>query len=70
MQRMEDRGQDVALFSMDHGSSPAFAGRSLSGISGISDFKDPDVGFLKKVKMAAHAYRSAVSPARDAQMLG
>ncbi|MGB0115896.1 MAG: glycosyltransferase family 4 protein [Terriglobales bacterium] len=56
MQRMEDRGQDVALFSMDHGSSPAFAGRSYC-IPHL-DFKDPDVGFLKKVKMAAHAIYS------------
>ncbi len=28
MQRMDERGQETALFSMDHGRSPAFAGRS------------------------------------------
>jgi glycosyltransferase involved in cell wall biosynthesis len=56
MQRMEDRGQDIALFSMDHGCTPAFTGRSYS-IPHL-DFKDPNAGFLKKVKMAAHAIYS------------
>jgi len=56
MQRMEDRGQETALFSMDHGRTPAFAGRSYR-IPHL-DFKDPDAGFLKKVRMAAHAIYS------------
>jgi glycosyltransferase involved in cell wall biosynthesis len=56
MQRMEDRGRDVALFSMDHGRTPAFAGRSYC--VPYLNFKDPDAGFLKKVKMAAHAIYS------------
>jgi len=54
--QMEQRGQETALFSMDHGHSPAFAGRSYR-IPHI-DFKDPNAGFLKKVKMAAHALYS------------
>jgi len=56
MQRMENRGQDTALFSMDHGRTPAFTGRSYS-IPHL-DFKDPNAGFLRKVKMAAHAIYS------------
>ncbi len=54
--QMDQRGQETALFSMDHGRTPAFAGRSYR-IPHI-DFKDPDAGFLKKVKMAAHALYS------------
>jgi glycosyltransferase involved in cell wall biosynthesis len=56
MQRMEDRGQETALFSMDHGRTPAFAGRSYR--IPYLDFKDPEASFLKKVKMAAHAIYS------------
>jgi glycosyltransferase involved in cell wall biosynthesis len=41
---------------MDHGRTPAFTGRSYR-IPHI-DFKDPNAGFLKKVKMAAHALYS------------
>ena len=54
--QMDERGQETALFSMDHGRTPAFAGRSYR-IPHI-DFKDPNAGFLKKVKMAAHALYS------------
>jgi glycosyltransferase involved in cell wall biosynthesis len=54
--QMEERGQETALFSMDHGRAPAFAGRSYR-IPYI-DFKDPSASFLKKVKMAAHAIYS------------
>ncbi len=54
--QMDERGQETALFSMDHGRTPAFAGRSYR-IRRI-DFKDPNAGFLKKVKMAAHALYS------------
>jgi glycosyltransferase involved in cell wall biosynthesis len=54
--RMDDRGHETALFSMDHGRTPAFAGCSYR-IPHL-DFKDPNAGFLKKVKMAAHAIYS------------
>jgi len=54
--KMNERGQETALFSMDHGRAPAFAGRSYR-IPYI-DFKDPNASFLKKVKMAAHAIYS------------
>jgi glycosyltransferase involved in cell wall biosynthesis len=54
--RMDERGQETALFSMDHGCAPAFAGRCYR-IRHI-DFKDPNAGFLKKVRMAAHALYS------------
>lgn len=56
MQRMDERGQETALFSMDHGRSPAFAGRSYC-VPHV-DFKDPKAGFLRKVGMAAHAVYS------------
>ncbi|HEX7425315.1 MAG TPA: glycosyltransferase, partial [Terriglobales bacterium] len=54
--QMDERGHDTALFSMDHGRTPAFTGRSYR-IPHL-DFKDPNAGFLKKVKMAAHAIYS------------
>ncbi|MGA7847998.1 MAG: glycosyltransferase family 4 protein [Terriglobales bacterium] len=54
--RMDQRGHETALFSMDHGCTPAFAGRCYR-IPNI-DFKDPNASFLKKVKMAAHAIYS------------
>jgi glycosyltransferase involved in cell wall biosynthesis len=54
--QMDERSQETALFSMDHGRAPAFAGRSYR-IPYI-DFKDPNASFLKKVKMAAHAIYS------------
>jgi len=54
--RMDKRGQETALFSMDHGRTPAFTGRCYR-IPHL-DFKDPNAGFLQKVKMAAHAIYS------------
>ncbi|MGB8012905.1 MAG: glycosyltransferase family 4 protein [Terriglobales bacterium] len=54
--RMDRRGHETALFSMDHGRAPAFAGRSYR-IPHV-DFKDANAGFLKKVTMAAHAIYS------------
>ncbi len=54
--QMDRRGQETALFSMDHGRTPAFTGRSYR--IPYLDFKDPNAGFLKKVKMAAHAIYS------------
>jgi len=41
--KMDERGQETALFSMDHGRAPAFAGRSYR-IPYI-DFKDPNASF-------------------------
>jgi len=54
--RMEQRGQETALFSMGHGRTPTFAGRCYR-IPHL-DFKDPSAGFLQKVRMAAHAIYS------------
>jgi glycosyltransferase involved in cell wall biosynthesis len=54
--RMDEHGQETALFSMDHGRTPAFAGRSYR-IPHI-DFKDSNAGFLKKARMALHALYS------------
>jgi len=54
--QMDKRGQQTALFSMDHGRTPAFTGRSYR--IPYLDFKDPNASFLKKVKMAAHAIYS------------
>lgn len=54
--RMDERGYETALFSMDHGRTPAFAGRSYR-IPHL-DFKDPKAGLLQKIKMAAHAIYS------------
>ncbi len=54
--QMDRHGQETALFSMDHGRTPAFTGLSYR-VPHI-DFKDPNAGFLKKVKMAAHALYS------------
>jgi len=55
---MDQRGHETALFSMGHhqGQTPAFAGRCYR-IPHI-DFKDPNAGFLKKARMAAHALYS------------
>src|ERR1700690_3737600 len=54
--RMEERGHETALFSMDHGQTPAFTGRAYR-IPRIN-FKDPSAGFFKKISMAAHAVYS------------
>jgi len=56
IQRMDERGQETALFSMDHGHDSAFDGRCYR-IPHI-DFKDPNAGFLRKLRMAAHALYS------------
>ncbi len=56
IKRMGQRGQETALFSMEHGHTSAFAGRCYR-IPHL-DFKDPNAGFLKKVRMAAHAIYS------------
>jgi hypothetical protein len=56
IRRMEERGHDTALFSMDHGRASSFTGRSY--LIPYLDFKDPHAGFLKKARMAAHALYS------------
>lgn len=56
IERMDGRGHDTALFSMDHGSASAFAGRAYR--VPLVNFKDPHAGFLKKARMAAHALYS------------
>jgi glycosyltransferase involved in cell wall biosynthesis len=57
--RMDERGQETALFSMDHGQTTAYAGRSYR--IPYVDFKDPNAGLLKKAKMAAHALYSPLA---------
>ena len=54
--RMDRRGHDTALFSMDHGTPSAFTGRAYR--VPLVNFKDPHAGFLKKARMAAHALYS------------
>ena len=56
IQRMDERGYQTALFSMNHGSPAAFTGRSYR--IPYLNFKDPKAGFLKKARMAAHALYS------------
>ncbi len=56
MGKMEGRGYETALFSMDHQQEPAFAGRSY--LIPYLNFKDGDAGLLKKLRMAAHAVHS------------
>ena len=68
MRRMETRGNETALFSMDHGHPSAFTGRSY--LIPRVNFKDPQAGTLKKVLMAAHALysKSARRRMRDCLM--
>ena len=54
--RLDQRGYGTALFSMEHGSPDAFAGRSYR-VPHV-DFKDPGASFPRKVRMAAHAVYS------------
>ena len=56
IQRMDQRGQETALFCMEHGRDSAFTGRSYR-LPHI-DFKDPSDGLLKKIRKAAHALYS------------
>ena len=54
--QMDRRAHETALFSMDHGRTPAFAGRTYR-VPQV-DFKDPTAGFVKKIRPAAHALYS------------
>jgi len=56
IQRMNQLGHETALFSMDHGKSSSFEGRSYR--IPLMNFKDPEATFLRKVRMAAHAIYS------------
>jgi glycosyltransferase involved in cell wall biosynthesis len=66
--RLDNCGHETALFSMDHGRTPAFTGRSYR--IPYLNFKDPDAGFLKKVKMAGHALYSPSARRRMRDCLG
>ena len=57
MHRMDERGHETALFTMNHGRTSSFTGRAYR-IPHV-DFKDPSAGFLKKTRMAAHALYSS-----------
>ena len=56
IRQVDKRGHETALFSMDHGRTPAFTGRSYR--IPYLDFKDPNASLPKKIKMAAHALYS------------
>ncbi|MGA3193963.1 MAG: glycosyltransferase family 4 protein [Terriglobales bacterium] len=56
IRRMDERGHETALFSMDHGSFSAFKGRSY--LIPYRNFKDPSASLIRKVQMAAHALYS------------
>ena len=56
IRRMDGRGHETALFSMDHGHASSFGGRSY--LIPYLNFKDPNASFLKKARMAAHALYS------------
>src|SRR5437016_3687125 len=62
MVRIEQRGHETALFSMDHKRADAYSGRSY--LIPYINFKDPDAGLLKKVSMAVHALYSRPSRRR------
>ena len=56
IERVDERGHETALFSMDHGSPSAFRGRSY--LIPYINFKDPAAGLLTKVRRAARAIYS------------
>ena len=56
IRRMEQRGHETALFSMDHHQPSAYAGRSY--LIPYKNFKDHSAGFFKKAKLAAHVLYS------------
>ncbi len=68
IRRMDERGHETALFSMDHGRASSFAGRSY--LIPYLDFKDSRAGFLKKARMAAHALYSPSARRRMRACLG
>src|SRR5262249_10930335 len=62
MGRIEQRGHETALFSMDHKRPDTFSGHSY--LIPCINFKDPNAGFLTKAKMAAHALYSPSARSR------
>jgi glycosyltransferase involved in cell wall biosynthesis len=56
MRRMEERGHENALFSMDHGCDASFSGRSY--LIPYLDFKDPGASLIEKARMGVHAVYS------------
>ena len=56
IERIEARGHETALFTMDHGARSTFTGRAYR--IPYLNFKDPDASFLQKARMAAHAIYS------------
>ncbi len=56
IRRMNERGHETALFTMDHGKPSSFEGRSYR--IPLVDFKDPDAGVFKKARQATHALYS------------
>ena len=62
MQRMEQRGHETALFSMNHHQPSSFAGRSY--LIPYQNFKDPSASFLQKVKLAGHVLYSTAARRR------
>jgi glycosyltransferase involved in cell wall biosynthesis len=56
IRRMDERGHETALFSMDHRHASAFTGRSY--LIPYLNFKDPDASLLRKARMAAHVLYS------------
>jgi glycosyltransferase involved in cell wall biosynthesis len=68
IRRMDERGHETALFSMDHGRASSFAGRSY--LIPYLDFKDPGASLPKKVRMAAHALYSPSARRRMRACLG
>jgi len=67
MRKMEARGNEIALFSMDHGQAPGFTGRTY--LIPYLNFKDPAAGWLKKIRMGAHAVYSPTARARMRECL-
>jgi hypothetical protein len=68
IRRMDGRGHETALFSMDHGHASSFGGRSY--LIPHLNFKDPNASFLKKARMAAHALYSPSARRRMRDCLG
>ena len=67
MRRVEQRGHEAALFSMDHHQPSSFAGRSY--LIPYKNFKDPKATFLEKSRLAAHVLYSRTARLRMRECL-
>ncbi len=67
MRRVEQRGHETALFSMDHHQPSSFAGRSY--LIPHKNFKDPSATFLEKSRLAAHVLYSTTARRRMRECL-